>query len=355
MHTFVHRARIKRLANRSGIGGGTAGFTLVELLVVIGIIALLVSILLPALTRARRAAQRTACVAKLQQIMVAAANHAVDHGGYYPLAGILTGGQPQELDDSDTRKYDYLDSSPQNTSGATLSIPWVTRAMTPINGALGTEMGYKTASLSNYISDPTKATAPETALDRCFLCPSHASSNIEFYRLEKWKPAGYISSWSPGTAADGPYSYIWFSASSYVFNEYVLGYNDQYGRLRGHASQVRQPSVTFFACDGIGDNTAIYSRQNEMQNVNSNLPAIGTLTFYNFYPNAGLGMPEGPAISLADIYNNREELGQLVAGSSTSFDNIRHQGKINIAFCDGHVETRDISPGGLANVFLIAP
>jgi prepilin-type N-terminal cleavage/methylation domain-containing protein len=61
------------------------GFTLVELLVVIGIIAILVSILLPSLNKAREAASRTQCLSNLRQMGVMLHMYANMNKGKVPL------------------------------------------------------------------------------------------------------------------------------------------------------------------------------------------------------------------------------------------------------------------------------
>jgi len=74
------------------------GFTLIELLVVISIIALLVSILMPALARAREAARNMVCLSNLRQVGIPLVTYRMDFKDHIPPSSC-------HLSNSEYKKY----------------------------------------------------------------------------------------------------------------------------------------------------------------------------------------------------------------------------------------------------------
>jgi prepilin-type processing-associated H-X9-DG protein/prepilin-type N-terminal cleavage/methylation domain-containing protein len=285
-------------------------FTLVELLVVIGIIALLIAILLPSLAAARRSAQRTACAAKLNQIMLAAQLHRNEHHDHYPLAGLVVGSTPETLNDPYAVNYVYFSASDGSLSS---------RQLCPITTALESEMASSRTLFSKLgILDVSGEAGRETTMlnspvtTNPFLCPAQADAplqiNPQFVFL-------YVS--ASGTSLMEP--------QSYIFNENALGWNDPYGDLRGKGSLIRSPALTFFAADGLGG--SLFTNHAGMNGLER-----GVYTLYN-------NTTQGPVTAADAFYAPSYGISSAKAGDAANFDLKRHNGKINVAFFDGHVES----------------
>lgn len=114
------------------------GFTIVELMIVVAIMALLVAVLLPALTRSREVAQSVQCQSNMRQIAAASVNYSVAWRGYLPNYYVTEMTWPQ---------YDY--------SGSSASWAW---RVDNFLGGIGRNM-YRCPSFKSYVGKVPNAIA----------------------------------------------------------------------------------------------------------------------------------------------------------------------------------------------------
>jgi prepilin-type N-terminal cleavage/methylation domain-containing protein len=230
--------RINRSSQRGIHRAG--GFTLVELLVVIGIIALLIAILLPVPNRVREQANLIKCLTNLRSMAQAAQLHANDHRGYMPIAGAqapLSLGiraSSTGLGDDNLVKYIYFyDEGDPNVRYRPL----------PLSIVLGSYMNSSISTNYRYRFEIQNALLSED-VQRLFACPSQAV-----------KRKGY----SISEGGDG-WTMSLAEYSSYIFNGCVLALcpAPQGGLMpAGKLTQVRQPSEVFLFAEGYSTDGAL--------------------------------------------------------------------------------------------------
>jgi prepilin-type N-terminal cleavage/methylation domain-containing protein/prepilin-type processing-associated H-X9-DG protein len=298
------------------------GFTLVELLVVIGIIAVLISILLPTLGRARETARTVACASNARQLALAIRLFAQDHRGYMPA-----------LSDKD---WVY-----QNDP--TRSI-WVYRA---VGGQEPVPLDWA-SSLLPYLGVRGVEWFPDAPGrgSKVFLCPSDSAQFI----------AG-----SYGTAGPAGPGLV-------IFNNIVpfnAGWPISYGVNADIGAQIdRRTNQGRF---GLSDNMNVYGDRSGAGGVglplNGKLDKVRRASEVLLVADCGVRYPPGqPAPSTttpldrydAVYYTTNymssssgvppQDMGKLSGVAKTGWLQKRipwdrHRKKINVTFCDGHGET----------------
>jgi len=164
-------------------------FTLVELLVVIGIIALLVGILMPALARARQAAQSAACLANLHSIGQAVAMYRSE-SQRIPFFFILRNAPwtPVAVNGTGNALWWTAFSQGGKTTHPSITIGYMDDHDKPLNGYL-----YK--SMYPDLWTGVKAAADERPARNVFRCPADTMNNSSV-----GVPYNYL-----GTAVPSPY------------------------------------------------------------------------------------------------------------------------------------------------------
>ncbi len=296
---------------RSLVNQSPKAFTLVELLVVIGIIALLISILLPALSKARESANQVKCMAQQKQIMLGMILHSNDHRGYMPLAGLIFSGgtEPKNVEDAKQEKYEYY------TAG---TVQHISSTAVGLAKYLGQDLDRSSrAAVEKSMLSGT--------IRKVFSCPSD-------------KEGGRYGA----TVNEG--GSFW---SSYAFNESPLGWAGDgsadpngknsgvtdHKRLRGKVSRFPHPSQLLMFADAKPRGSGYNSENPDSWQLFND--SVVDATMDDWYK--GTLNPSPP---------------HKGTGDPDLIDKNKHKGRIVIAFADGHVENRMMSLGSMANISL---
>ena len=301
--------RVDERGHASRRGGRSAAFTLVELLVVIGIIAVMIGILLPTLNRAREAARSSKCLNNMRQITTAAMMFATEHNGW--MVGRAGGNIPYNPQSGKCPFTGTLDiASPGNW------IAWE-RQIDPVSGLStgNSDQNITYSALARYMSVKQKIhkTAQEAnsisqKLEEVFRCPSdnlHLRPNPnKAYRYSYSMNDHFVcgTGGQPQMADTTDYPPPATPLTRGQRNGFV--FNGKIGSIRRASEQV------LLVCQ-------------DEQNLDDGV----------FKPNAAKWVSDKPGDHVAARHENKFKSQKTVSGTGTNT-----QARGNVGFCDGHAE-----------------
>lgn len=275
---------------------GSAGFSVVELVVVAGVIGLLIALLLGVVSTVRNRSLSTQCASSLRQVGVANSIFAHDHRGYLPLAGFVrvevglpTSDIASAVEDPNRKRYAY-------------------------KRYLATT-GLWEENLAPYWTVVAETLRQAGAGD--LRCPA-----VEVDQLDE-KPSVIVMSPSTRHAVFGA------GANTYALNGNLLGFESRAGwreaKLRARIAGIRNASAVFLSIDADPNGTAAVNEGGMF---------------------LSRSMPKRRYLALNDFF----ELGSPVG---RAFDRTRHRGLANVLFVDGHVDAVRIGTESLRRVVVL--
>ena len=287
--------------------GFSGGFTLVELLVVIGIIAVLIGILLPALNKARRSAKTTQCTSNMRQVAGAMLMYINDNKGKFP-ADYISKGDPAAYTDG-----------------------WFWAAELVHQRYIYAPNIYKNGSTTKTFDQASVFMCPEglTAEDWGTSGSGNAGSNQGNWPTDP-KNNGYVYGGLPNPRADGQPAYD--VATWYQLAARISGYTSNYAR-----TGTNNPPFVFFDSSKGAISAQVadqgYTRTLADIKKSSVMVMIGEAANVNWDTNGTGTAPNGYVCNMPRLGARH---GQLSANHDNAYT--------NFAFFDGHVSLFPTQP-----------